>query len=108
MVKREVLVSTGKIDVYSWKEMKEGDKGEPLVFGSLLSFKSLQVEGAFGSSGVLSMEGSNNGKEWFSLTSEIGEVTAPGIYQIRDYAYMVRPAVSGGADVKLNVYLLVG
>lgn len=93
--------------ITSWLGLATGDTGSPVrsaVFGD----KSVQVTGTFGGATV-NFQGSNDGgTTWNNLADPQGTaiaILAAGIEQVLEYTELVRPSVSGGAGVSVNVYL---
>ena|SRR3990167_7608547 len=82
----------------TWVALAIGDTGEPV---SLLDYpdKTVTVEGTIGG-GTLTMQGSNDGTNYYSLTDPQGSaiaLTAAGIKLITENPVWIRPSASGGA-----------
>lgn len=81
-----------------WGPMANSDTGQPYSdWGNFA--RSVQVEGAFGSAGSISIEGSNDGVNWHVLLNAAGSaatLTAAGIINIQTNAANIRPHVTAG------------
>lgn len=67
--------------------------------------RSIQVSGTF-NAGTLTIEGSNDGTNWAVLTDPQGNnlaITAAKIEQVSEITRYVRPRVTAGTGVTLNV-----
>lgn len=75
------------------------------------SDRSVQVAGTFGASGTLVWEGSNDGTNFFPLSSPAGTsltFTAAGLKQVLEGVLYARPRVSAGdGTTNLQVTLLL-
>lgn len=61
---------------------------------------SVQVNGTFGTSGALQIQGSNDGTNWYQLADLGGTAisfTAAGYKGIRDFPVWIRPAITAGS-----------
>jgi hypothetical protein len=71
--------------------------------------RSVQVVGTF-NGGTITIEGSNNGTDWVPLTDPQGNnltFTAGKIEQIQELTRYVRPRVTAGTGVSVNVFFVV-
>lgn len=99
---------TSKAIVVAWAGLASGDTGAPVSF-SQYTDKSVQVTGAFGGATVV-LEGSNDGTNWAVLTDPQGNdlnITAAKIEMVSEATLSVRPRVSGGTGVNVNVTMLL-
>jgi hypothetical protein len=81
-----------------------GDVGQPLQRVDL-SDRSVQVAGAFAGATIV-FEGSNDGANWFTLSSPSGAAlsfTAAGLLQVNMPVAFVRPHVTAGSGASLAV-----
>lgn len=119
-------VSVQKIEVpfsnarlYLWEGLTPGDDGEPVPL-PVLSDKTVQVVGDFGTSGQLDVEGSLKGDkaesalvdaDFANLTDPQGnaiQATAALIETVQENVYWIRPHVTAGSgSIDLDIYLLV-
>lgn len=94
--------------VIAWLGMATTDTGKPLEMpGS--SDRSVQINGTFGGATV-TLRGSNDGVNYVTLTDPQGNAisaTSATLEAVTEITRFVRPEVSGGAGVNVNVYLLV-
>lgn len=101
----------GNVHVWEWEELDaDADVGNALQAPGAAD-KTVQVVGALGSSDVLTMQGSNDGTTWFTLTSPDGTALTwtdgdeGGAYVILENPRYIRPslAVTTAADVDVYV-----
>jgi hypothetical protein len=99
----------GGIDavVATWAPLAaSGDIGQPLQRADLAD-RSVQVTGAFAGA-TLVLEGSNDGVNYFTLSSPAGAAlsfTAAGLMQVNMPVAFVRPHVTSGSGASLTVTL---
>lgn len=92
----------------TWTGLATGDTGAP-VENPTFSDRSVQVGGTFGGA-TCTIEGSNDGVTYFPLTDPAGvaiAMTSAGLKQILQVTRYIRPNVTGGAGVILNINLLI-
>lgn len=93
----------------SWAAMQNGDVGDAIPF-SQYTDKSIQVAGTFGAGGVVTIEGSNDGDNWATLTDPQGNdlnIATAKIELVCEATLLVRPRVaSGDGTTSLSVTLL--
>lgn len=100
------------MQVYRWGGLVNGDTGEPLILPQH-SDKTIQVLGAWGAGGSISIEGSCMivGPTWLVLTDPQGNTltkTANAIETILENPYQVRPHVTAGdGTTKIDIYIVV-
>lgn len=88
----------GSLLSFSWTPMLNGDVGTQAEFGEFAD-RSVQFTGTFGSGGSASLEGSNDGTNWFILTQPGGTAatkTAAGLVAIVELTQFIRPHVTAG------------
>jgi hypothetical protein len=94
-----------KTGVHTWANMANADVGEPLQ-SSALADRSVQVFGTF-SGGSVTIQGSNDGVNWATLTDLQGNdlvFSTAKIEMITEITRYIRPVVSG-AGASLTVVL---
>lgn len=86
------------------------DDGAPYE-GVDFSDRTVQFDGTFGTGGSITLEGSNDGTNWFPLTDPQGNAitkTAAGLEVIEENPRYVRPRVTAGdGSTSLNCKLWV-
>lgn len=96
--------------LHQWQTLTETNAdGAPVHCGGVEPV-SVQVTGNFGTSGQCDIEGSNDGTNWVTLTDEGGtpiEFTAAGLVGIRENPRYIRPNISAGSGVDLDVALVM-
>ncbi|MBK8772253.1 MAG: hypothetical protein IPM06_17775 [Rhizobiales bacterium] len=94
-----------------WLAITEADTGAAFEL-SRFADRSVQVFGTFGAGGTLLIEGSNDGgTTWATLKDVFGvalQFTSADILTIGPIVRHIRPRVSAGTGVSLNVYLVEG
>jgi hypothetical protein len=101
----------GEVDgqLIEWEGLADGDTGvevESLAFAD----RTVQVIGTFGAGGELTMEGSNDGTNWVTLTDYAGDAivfTAAGMSVVLENPFYIRPNVTAGdGTTDLDVIVL--
>jgi len=90
--------------IYKWSSMTGGSVGSAMPWGSYAD-KTVQYFGTFGD--TLTMQGSNDGTNWFTLTNNLGNTitpTAAGASLITEAPQYVRP--NCGASIS-NITVIV-
>lgn len=92
-----------------WEGITESDSGAAVIAADLFS-KTVQAIGDFDASGAITMQGSNDGTNWFTLTDPTGAdvvLTAAtmGVIIMENPLY-VRPTATAGTSVDMDVYLV--
>jgi hypothetical protein len=86
--------------LYEWLAVANGDTGAPIE----------TIEGTFSTSGSCTMQGSNDGSTWHSLTDPQANAitkTAAGIEVIVEAPRYIRPSVTAGdGSTAIDVRLL--
>lgn len=95
----------------TWSGLDSDDSGDPLEM-TAWSDRSVQVSGTFGSGGSITMQGSNDGTNWCTLTDGEGNnvtlAAATTIHLLKELPRFIRPlATSGDGSTDLNVYLVL-
>lgn len=96
--------------LYTWADLANGDTG--IDFSNLLlSEKTVQVTGTFGTGGTVALEGSNDGTNYETLKDPQGNslsFTAAGLEAVQENPRFIRPNVSAGdGTTALTVTLAV-
>lgn len=81
-----------------WAGLLNADQGSAVQFAKYAD-RCVQVTGTFGAAGSVTVEGSNNGVNWFPLSRMAGgpaTFTAAGGAQILDNPLFMRPNVTAG------------
>ena len=89
--------------------MGDDDDGQPVVVGPQPD-GSIQATGTFAGASV-TIQGSNDGVNWFGLTDETGTaiaISADGLKMFLPRTWQIRPFTSGGAGTDVDVYILLG
>lgn len=99
----------GSSVMYSWRDMANGDSGEP-IDGAEWGDRAVQVVGTFGAGGTIVWEGSNDGTNYVTLKDSFNvatSFTAAGIATVIDVPRYCRPRVTAGdGTTSLSVYAL--
>lgn len=102
--------TTGQADIVVWSNMASGDVGFPVGLSGSAD-RSVQVEGLFGVSPGLSIEGTNDDVNWRLLKDHLGNnlnFTAAGIQSIDQIVKSIRPNANGGdGTTNLTVTMLL-
>lgn len=93
--------------------MTEADTAAPLTDdqgGPAFSDKTVQVEGSYGTGGVLAMEGSNDGANWGTLNDVLGSalttVALDAVHAIAENPREIRPSITAGTGVSVDVRIV--
>lgn len=99
----------GGTRLVTWPAMANGDTGQPLMMPSHPD-KTVQLVGTLSTGGELTMEGSNDNTNWFTLTDAGGTsivLTALGGKTIMENPLYIRPSITGGdGSTSLTVSVL--
>ncbi len=89
-----------------WLALANGDTGSPALSG-YLSDRTVQVDGTFGVGGSVTLQGSMNAVDWFTLMDDATNAltfTAAGMKIVLENPLHIRPNVtSGDGATALNV-----
>lgn len=106
--------ANGNLNVKSvtWGALANGEAGAPIAADQALwSDRSVQVTGTFGAAGSVSIEGSNDGVNYFTLNSPQGTAltfAAAGLKQVLEGTLWLRPRVTAGdGTTSLAVVLML-
>lgn len=95
----EVVVPSGDGTILvKWLAIPNGDQGRA-ISPSAWYDRSVQVVGTFGAGGSVTIQGTNDGVTWVTLTDPLGNAltfTAAGLKQIAELSYHIRPVVTAG------------
>jgi len=88
----------GGVHAVTWPALANGDTGEACDVVALPD-KTVQVVGTFGTGGSITMQGSNDGTNWATLTDPLGNditFTATGLKTLLENPLYIRPIVTAG------------
>lgn len=102
----------GRIARAQWEGfIAADDVGEAVQMGTYAD-RSVQVLGSFGTSGAITIQGSNDGgTTWATLSDPAGGslvFTAAGIKAISELVDRIRPIQSAGSGADIDVHLFLG
>lgn len=101
--------SNSRTILVAWAAMQNGDVGDAIPFAQYTD-KSVQMAGTFGGGGIVTIEGSNDGDNWSTLTDPQGNdlnFATSKIEMVTEATMFVRPrVVSGDVTTSLSVTLL--
>jgi len=112
-VNYQLKLDTPRVKVILWEGLSETNAdGQPFVFSGWYPDKCMQVVGSFGTSGSVTMQGTNMvSTPTYAALNDIADdpiaLTAAGFEQILECPYAVRPYITAGTSVDLDVYLIV-
>lgn len=86
--------------LFTWAPLTtSGDVGAQVDYGPGAGGRSIQVTGTFGTSGSVSIEGSNDGQNWYVLNDLSGAAltfTSAGLKGVREDTLYLRPHLTAG------------
>ena len=88
----------GTAVILSWPALPNGTDGTPSEYSGYTT-KSVQVTGTFGAGGSVSLEGSNDGVNWFVLTNPGATAltfTAAGMAVVVEATRYIKPVITAG------------
>ena len=90
----------GGVQVCTWTGLLNGDTGSPIQ-ASEMSEKTWHAFGTFGTGGTVTIQGSNDGTNWASISTKQGTVpmtltSTTAINTSQDRPVWVRPSVTAG------------
>lgn len=94
--------------IYTWTALPSAAPG-PSIQGPGWTDRSVQVTGTFGAGGTVTLQGSNDGINWFTLHdpfSNLLSFTSAGLAEVTEIALFMRPNVSGG-DGTTNIAVVL-
>lgn len=105
-----LVSNTARTRRVSWVSMGNADDGQPILIGEQPD-GSIQVVGTMGGATV-SLEGSNDGVTWATLTDEQGttiDLTTSGtLAMFIQRTWQIRPTTTAGAGTDVTVYVMLG
>lgn len=109
-IARENLPS-GNVRAYvaRWAGLANGDDGERVSVAAYTD-KSVQVTGTFGTGGSVTVQGSNDGVNWATLTDPQGNdlvFTSAKIELVSEATLYIRPLAAGDGTTNLTVHMLL-
>jgi hypothetical protein len=97
-----------KLKLVTWEGLAVPDEVGSAAMVAHYSDKTVSVTGTFGSGASLTIEGSNDGVNWLSMTDPQGNVltfTAARLEMLQENPLYVRPKLTAGADTSLTVII---
>jgi hypothetical protein len=95
--------------LFTWTGLDSDDSGIPITIVDYTD-QTVVVRGTFGSGGSVTMQGSMDGTNWYTLTDPQGNAltkTAAGIEMVVEAPLYIRPLVTAGdGTTSLTVELL--
>src|SRR5690242_16906987 len=89
-----------QVTLYEWLAVANGDQGAPVDLAAAgITDATVTIEGTFCTGGSCTMQGSNDGSTWHSLTDPQGNAitkTAAGMESITELPFYIRPSVTAG------------
>ena len=99
----------GGCRVITWAGLANGDTGAPLQMSSHPD-KTVQLIGTLGTGGTLTLQGSNDGTNWFTLSDAAGTdivLTSLDGVTIMENPLYIRPNITAGDGSTLLSVILV-
>ena len=98
-----------QVPLFTWAAMANGDTGKPI---SIVDFpdRTVTFTGTFGAGGSATLEGSNDGVNFFALKDPSGAViakTAAGGCVVVEHPLQIRPHVTAGDGTTAIVCILM-
>lgn len=96
--------------LFAYDNLDEADASPASLEFPELGEISVQVIGSFGAGGTVLIEGSNDGINYGTLTDPQGvalSLTAAGIKSVQQITRHIRPRVSAGTSVDVDVFFLL-
>jgi len=95
--------------VVTWEGITENDDGAPVSLAAYPD-KTVQAIGDFTSGGAITMQGSNDGTNWATLTNPRGDAivltAATQIEVIAENPLFIRPIATAGSGVQMDVIVV--
>jgi hypothetical protein len=91
-----------------WEGLGTGESGDAVEMPGSAD-RSAQIAGTFGS-GTITIEGSNDGTNWYTLDDPQGvaiSTTSAGIFAVSQLTRYIRPTLTGGSGGDVDVHLLL-
>lgn len=108
LTKASEIISKSGIQIVVWKDLHNEDIGDSFEI-SVPGERSVQFSGVFGG-GYASLEGSNDGVNWVTLTDPQGNLISKNgssLEAVTELTRFVRPVVTGDGSTSIDVCLLV-
>ena len=113
-VNYEIVKNDVRCKIIKWEGLTETNAdGQPYVFSGRYPDKSVQIFGTFGSGGTCKLQGTNevnSPTNWWGLSDHGGTeiaAQAAAIEVVLENVYQVRPYISAGTGVDIDVYLCI-
>lgn len=98
-----------QVMLYQWLAVANGDTGASVELNNLVDL-TVTIEGTFSTGGSCTIQGSNDGSTWHSLTDPQGNAitkTAAGIEVVTEAPRYIRPNVTAGdGSTAINISLV--
>lgn len=104
----KLVITQDNIPVCTWTGITENDDGNEVIMAKYPD-KTVQVTGDFTTSGAITIEGSNNGTDWATLTDQAGTplvLTTTAVALIAQNPLYIRPRATAGTAVSMNVVIV--
>lgn len=104
-----VRTNTSKAYIARWANAANGDTCNAQAAAQYTD-KSVQVFGTFGAGGQVSVEGSNDGDNWATLSDPQGNprlFTSAKIEMVSEATHFIRPVVTGDGSTSLTVLIMM-
>lgn len=103
------LSTTGMFKI-SWEGLATGDTGSPLTANSSFpAVASVQIGGTFNAGTTVSIQGSNDGSNWFVLKDLLGAdiaETASALIEFSASCMSIRPIVESGSADSIDIFMV--
>lgn len=90
---------TARSRLATWTALANGDTGQPFSAPDYGGDATVTFEGTFGTGGSITLQGSNDGTNYYALTDPQGNAitkTAAGMETIEEAPLYMRPSVTAG------------
>ena len=105
-----LIVSGGNAKVATWTGLANGQSGDHIE-ENIWADRSVQVIGTFGANGAVTIEGSNDGVNWSTLSDPQGNAlvfTTSKIETVVEICRYIRPSITDGdGTTDLTVHLFM-
>jgi hypothetical protein len=103
-----ITVMEDGVVLVKWLGITEADTGTPVNLARFPD-RTVQVLGDFTTSGAITLEGSNDGTNYATLTDPQGDaivITSQGLRLIAENPLYIRPRATAGSSVSMDVYIV--